>query len=465
MSTRHYRKAAAVALVAGLALSVAACSSSKKTSSESSEPGKVTITVDCMPVDAQATLKKDWLDDVAAFEKLHPTITIESKSVGSQCDNPPDFTARLRGGTMSDVFYAYMTDKNQVLDSGQVMDISKFITDKTVPTWSSIDASAKSPFQDGGKTYGIPTKNYNMGLVINKNLFAAAGLDPKNPPTTWQDVAKDAKLIADKAGASTYGYADYSAGNTGGWHFTAELYSRGGQMVADDGKTAAFNTPAGQAVLQNLKDMRWTDNSAGQKQLLQWPDLLTQAAAGKVGMFVGAPDAVTAIVTNFKGKYSDWAMGPIPGDNGKAVATLGGGEGYFFKKGLSDDQVKAGLLWLSYEKLTSGVGQFNYARSKAEADPTAAPVGLPEPFLFVPGSAAQKADDTLKAANATIDMNDYAPFTAAAVPTKVEPPQAQAIYAVLDGAMSAVLTDKNADPAALLSTAEKKVNTILSTQQ
>ena len=136
MSSRHYRKAAAVALVAGLALSVAACSSSsKKTDSSSSEPGKVTITVDCMPVDAQATLKKDWNDDVAAFEKLHPNITIESKSVGSQCDNPPDFTARLRGGTMTDVFYAYMTDQEQVLDSGQAMDITKYINDKTVPTW------------------------------------------------------------------------------------------------------------------------------------------------------------------------------------------------------------------------------------------------------------------------------------------------------------------------------------------
>ena len=65
---------------------------------------------------------------------------------------------------MTDVFYAYMTDKEQVLDSGQVMDITKFINDKTVPTWASIDASAKAPFQDGGKTYGIPTKNYTMGL-------------------------------------------------------------------------------------------------------------------------------------------------------------------------------------------------------------------------------------------------------------------------------------------------------------
>ena len=84
----------------------------------------------------------------------------------------------------------------------------------------------------------------------------------------------------------------------------------------------------------------------------------------------------------------------------------------------------------------------------------------------MPGSAAAEGrTTTLKAANATINLDDYAPFVADPVPTKVEPPKAQAIYAVLDGAMSAVLTDPNADPAALLGTAEKKVNTILSTQQ
>ncbi len=104
--------------------------------------------------------------------------------------------------------------------------------------------------------------------------------------------------------------------------------------------------------------MRFTDNSMGAKQLLTWPDLLTNAGAGKVGMYVGAPDTITAIVTQFKGSYADWAMAPMPGDNGPAKGTLGGGSGYFFKKGLSADQVKAGLEWLAYEYPHAGSGPF-----------------------------------------------------------------------------------------------------------
>jgi len=453
MSAPQYRKVAALTLAAGLGLGIAACSSK---SDGKDAAGKVVITVDCQPVGAQAELLRDWNADVAAFEKLHPDITIKSVSVGAQCDNPPDFTARLQGGTVTDVFYGYMTDLGQVLDSGKAMDITPYVTKDTIPTWDSIDAGAKAVFSDGGKIYGIPTKNYSMGLVYNKTLFQRAGLDPKNPPKTWAEVRDAAKKIS-ALGTGISGYSDYSAGNTGGWHFTAELYAHGGQVVSTDGKKADFNNGMGRKVLQNLKDMRYADNSMGDKQLLGWPDLLTNAGAGKVGMFVGAPDAVTAIVTQFQGKYQDWAMGPMPGQDGKAKGTLGGGEGYFFKTGLSAEQVKAGLKWLAYEKLTPGKGQFDYVRAKPENQP----VGLPQPQLFTVGSAAYKEELSLRKANANINVEDFAPFENNPVTVKTEPPQAQAIYAVLDGAMSAVLTDPGANVDGLLKTAEGKVNQIL----
>src|SRR5688572_22763664 len=257
MSVPQNRKVAAVALVATLGLSLAACSDSDD---KSSADGKVTITVDCQPVGAQAELLRDWNADVVAFQNEHPDITIKSVSVGAQCNNPPDFTARLQGGTVTDVFYGYMTDLQQVIDSGQAMEITQHVTKDVVPTWDSLDSGAKAAFTDGGKVWGIPTKNYSMGLVYNKNLFQQAGLDVKNPPKTWAEVRAAAKKIA-ALGNGVAGYAEYSAGNTGGWHFTAELYAMGGQIVTADGKKADFNNPMGRQVLQNLKDMRYGDNS------------------------------------------------------------------------------------------------------------------------------------------------------------------------------------------------------------
>jgi ABC-type glycerol-3-phosphate transport system substrate-binding protein len=454
MSARQFRTVGAVALAAAVGLSLASCSSDKSDNST----GKTTIVVDCPPLKTDNGGKSlaQWNADVTAFEKANPGVTVKSVSVGSQCDNPPDFTARLQGGTQADVFYGYMTDLNQVLDAGQAEDITSYVNSSTVPVWDSVIPSVKAAFTDNGKLYALPYSAYTMGLVINKNLFKQAGLDPTKPPATWAEVAAAAKKIA-ALGNGVAGYEEYSAGNTGGWHFTAELYSRGGQMVSDDGKSAAFNSPEGQAVLQNLHDMRFTDNSVGTKQLLQWPDLLTNAAAGKVGMYIGAPDSITAIVDTFHGQYSDWAMAPMPGDGGPAKATLGGGNGYFFKKGLTAAQIKAGIAWVTYEELTLGQGQFNYVAKKGMG----LPVGLPQPQIWTAGSDVQKKDDDLKKTNTNLDLNDYAPFVNGAVAIKLEPPQAQAIYAVLDSAMSAVLTQANANIPDLLKTAETKVNTLL----
>jgi ABC-type glycerol-3-phosphate transport system substrate-binding protein len=455
MSVPQHRKVAAIALAAGLGLSLAACST--KNDSNDSAGGKVTITVDCQPVGAQAELLRDWNADVVTFQNLNPNITIKSVSVGAQCNNPPDFTARLAGGTVTDVFYGYMTDLQQVIDSGQAMEITKNITNETVPTWPNVADGAKAAFTDSsGAVWGIPTKNYSMGLVYNKKLFQQAGLDVKNPPKTWAEVRDAAKKIA-ALGDGIAGYSEYSAGNTGGWHFTAELYAQGGQVLSADGKKADFNNAMGKQVLQNLKDMRFADNSMGSKQLLTWPDLLTNAGAGKVGMFVGAPDTTTAIVTQFQGKYEDWAMGPMPGQDGPAKATLGGGEGYFFKKGLTDEQINAGLKWIAFQKLTPGKGQFDYVRAKPENQP----VGLPQPQLFTPGSDVHKQDLELRKANANINVEDFQIFENNPVPIKAEPANAQAIYAILDGAMSAVLTNPNANIDAELKKAEDKVNQIL----
>src|SRR3954462_2035869 len=165
MSVPQYRKAMAIALAAGLGFTLAACSTKGDDDSAKDANGKTVITVDCQPDGSQKDLLADWNADVTEFQKQNPDITIKSVSVGQQCDNPPDFTARLTGGTMTDVFYGYMTDLQQVLDSGQATDITQYVNKDTVSTWDSVDPALKAVFTDDNKVYAVPTKNYSMGLL------------------------------------------------------------------------------------------------------------------------------------------------------------------------------------------------------------------------------------------------------------------------------------------------------------
>ncbi|TXS44757.1 extracellular solute-binding protein [Streptomyces sp. t39] len=465
---RRVRRAGVMTLVSALSLSaLAACGTSSSSdddsgakSSGSSDPAapldpktKVTITIDCMPPTAKQAELKEWKEDVKEFNKTYPNVTIEGRSTPGQCLEPPRFTAMLKAKSQPDVFYTYFTDLPQVLDNDGAEDITAYVHDKSVPLLKDIDPNVMASLKQDGKLYGLPTSNYTMGLLVNRKLFKDAGLDPDAPPRTWEEVRSAAKKIAG-LGKGIAGFGEYSAGNTGGWHFTAQMYSVGGDVVDADGRKAAFNGTLGKQVARNLHAMRWEDDSMGKTQLLKWGDLQKQIATDKLGMFLAAPDDIAYMVQQLGAKYENFGMGPIPGERN----TLAGGNAYMIKKGISPDKVKAAIAWLNFKNLSVGKGQFDWARTKADG----LPVGVPQPNFWL--NASKTADDAARVEHATMPVENFRPFMDNAVAGKAEPPKAQEVYKVLDNVMSGILTNKDADIDKLLATAEQQVNQVLANQ-
>src|ERR1700683_2015926 len=226
------RVVAAVAAVAGLGLAASACSSSPASNSG----GNVTVSINCAPTQAQDPVQhKEWVADVATFEKANPTITITSV-YNYPCTNLPTFTAQLRAGTEPDVTYIDFTDLPQVLTAGQAADITQYVNSKTVPTLKDIVPAAMKAVTAGKTIYGLPTINYTQGLVYNRALFQQAGLNPNDPPTTWTQCEADAVKIA-ALGHGIEGWGDYSANNNGGWHFSSYMDALGGTMVNNSSNT------------------------------------------------------------------------------------------------------------------------------------------------------------------------------------------------------------------------------------
>ncbi|HEX9520967.1 MAG TPA: extracellular solute-binding protein [Streptosporangiaceae bacterium] len=452
---RHGGRMTAVAAVAALGLGAAACSSNS--APNSSGGGKVTISINCAPTQANNPVQhKEWVEDVALFEKANRNITVKSV-YNYPCEVPATFTAMLRAGTEPDIFYTYFTDLRQVLLSGQAADITPYVNSTTVPTLKDIVPGAVKAVTAGSTIYGLPTSNYTQGLIYNRALFAKAGLDPNSPPTTWAAVEKDATAIA-KLGHGIYGWGDYSAGNTGGWHFSSYMDALGGSMVnmSTAPPTANFNNADGAAILQALHTLRFTDHAMSATQGLSWGSLQQQFGAGKLGMYIAAPDDVyNVIIPQDHGNINDIGMGPLPSLTGTPAGSLGGGNTYVFAKHDTPAQIRAGIKFINFEDLTPGTGQFNFARTKADG----LPVGFPEPQLFAGATGAKI--NALRAKYATINTAYYAPYVNANEPDNGEPVDAQAVYKTLDPVMLAVLTQSNANIKALLKTAAGNVNTIL----
>src|SRR5258707_1158113 len=173
---RHGGRMTAVAAVAALGLGAAACSSNS--APNSSGGGKVTISINCAPTQANNPVQhKEWVEDVALFEKANRNITVKSV-YNYPCEVPATFTAMLRAGTEPDIFYTYFTDLRQGLLSGQAADITPYVNSTTVPTLKDIVPGAGKAGTAGSTIYGLPTSNYTQGLIYNRALFAKVGMGP-----------------------------------------------------------------------------------------------------------------------------------------------------------------------------------------------------------------------------------------------------------------------------------------------
>lgn len=435
----------AILLTTGLAFTATACGGD---SSSSDAGGGVSITVACQPAKTAPKQRKAWDDDVAAFEKAHPGVKVKSTDQ-QPCFDPKTFAAKLAGGQMETVFMVPVTNYADVISKRQAKDITSVT--KYVKNYGDIKQDVRDMVAKDGKVYGVPNVSYSVGLVYNRAVFKKAGLDPDAPPKTWDEVRAAAKKIAG-LGKDYVGYGEYGGGNVGGWHFAQSIYSRGGEMVTNH--KAAFNSPEGKAVLQNLHDMRWKDNSTGSKVNIAWESLMQQMAAGKTGMMLGAPDVVTDVVQKFQGKVDDYGITAIP--DGKASLT--GGEAYMINPKANAAQTKAGLEWIDFQFNTPGKGRFDFARGKANGEA----VGVPNNDYMGDSPTGKKIAEERKA-NASLPVEYYEPYVdgSAGVTPKLEPEKAQELYAVLDVAMSAVLTRENADVDQLLKDAESKANQIL----
>jgi multiple sugar transport system substrate-binding protein len=444
----------AILATLGLALATAACSDDSKPDGRSSAAAgadaPVTIKVACQPAKTAAANRKAWDDDVRTFQAQHPNVTIKSTDQ-QPCFDPKTWGPKLAGGQTETVFVVPVTNYNEVIERRQALDITELTP--LIKNFKDIRKDVTDLVTKDGRIYGVPNVNYGVGLVYNRKLFTQAGLDPANPPKTWAEVKEAAKKIAALGGQYT-GYGEYGGGVVGGWHFTQALYSLGGSMVGPDGKSAAFNSPEGHAVLQNLKDMRWTDNSVGSKLNIGWEALMRQMATGKTGMMMGAADVITDVVQKFGGKVTDYAITGIP----EGKSSLAGGEAYMINRTATPAEAKAGMEWIDFEFNTPGQGRFDFARGKAIGNP----VGVPDNDYMGTSPTGEKIIADRKA-NATLPVENFELYSAAAatVKPKPEPPKAQELYAILDTAMSAVLTRKDADIDKLLTDAETKANAIL----
>lgn len=433
---------AAVAGVAALAMigALAACSQG------GSDDGKLELRVATFPPGADQAAYDAFAEQEAQFEKANPDIDV----VGVEYEwTAPTFAAQLAGGSLPDVFTVPFTDSKTLLENGQLMDLTKEIdelgyTDKFNPVLLDEVTGAD------GKLYGFPRQAYANGLHYNRELFEQAGLDPDQPPTTWEEVRQAAKAIAEKTGKA--GYATMTSGNTGGWQLSVQADSRGAslQEANDDGSyTSTIDNPATKATLEYLHDLRWEDDSMGANFDLDWGSINQEFAAGNIGMYTTGSDVYTALVRDFGMKPEQYGLTVIPTEDGGGV--LGGGDIAVVAPTVDDETKAAAVSWIDWyymQKLLDEDAAVADAKALAASDQA---VGTP--VLPVLDRDTYEESLTWIEPYVNVPLDQMTGFTEGIfeqTPVGEFKGQTQPIYALMDNLVQAVLTDPNADIDALL---------------
>lgn len=450
---RLTRIAATVAGIAAVALtaSLAGCSASP-----SAEDSAVELVIGNQPAASQTAELALFTEQVAAFKKLHPKWKITTSETGWDSQT---FQAKLAGGDLPTVIGVPFTEMAGLIKRGQVADITSSLDKAGVK--DELNATMVDLAGANGKTYGIPTSAYALGLAYNRDLFTQAGLDPENPPATWDEVRAAAKTIAEKTGQT--GFSQLTKDNMGGWILTAETYTRGGEMENAAGTKATFDSAPTKDALAYLKDLRWTDDSMGANALVGISDIAQDFAAGHVGMFVIQSDAFGTLTQQLKMAPEAFGFATLPTEkSGDDPITLSGGNIEIVNPKATDAQKEAAVDWIKYVYLDKYTDKASAVKAAEAAAAQGAPVAIPGLSAVSDAKYTQYLDWVSGVNN--VPVENFTPYLdrAAKQTVKAEPvANAQDVYAALDPVVQAVLTDKNADIDALLKSAATTVQSKL----
>jgi multiple sugar transport system substrate-binding protein len=241
---------AALAATAAITLLAAACTG-QSTGSASDDVGK-DVTITFWHGWSAPNELKAIDDDVARFEKAHPTIHV--KVQGNITDDKINQALRAGGGRAPDVVSSFTTDNvGQFCSSGALADLAPFLAGDRIDPATTFPKPMLEYTQYQGKRCALPLLGDAYGLYYNKKAFAAAGIT--HPPRTLSEFKADAVALTKPEGDS-YAQLGFMPDFHGYESTTTHLAAQWGVTYFDaDGRSQVAKDPGFAAMFRWQQDM------------------------------------------------------------------------------------------------------------------------------------------------------------------------------------------------------------------
>ena len=223
-----------------------------------------------------------------AFMAENPDIQVEL-----QVSNWGDYWTKLEaatlGGNMPDVFWMHVTRFDKYAGAGKLMPFSDMVAADPEVDYGNYPEGIAELYTLDGVNYGIPKDFDTIGLIYNKDLFDAAGLDYPDSSWTWDTLVEAAKVLTDEENG-VYGFAAAANRQESYYNF---ILQNGGSIIDTAANRTDFDSPQVIGAIQYLYDMIHVHKVSPTVQQMADTKPQVMFSSGKVAMYYAGAWNVT----------------------------------------------------------------------------------------------------------------------------------------------------------------------------
>lgn len=187
----------------------------------------------------------------AEFQAENPGVSVQLDF--QPWDNRyPKMLADLAAGTGPDVMFITTDVLIRFSEAGAIVPLG----DRLAPeVWEGYGPDTIDEVSLDGTRWYAPMDQEVPIWMTNKAILREAGLDPEQPPATWDDIRRVGEAVKSATGGASYGWGYGAASATLNTTFYPFLYQAGGRPISEDGSQPTFNSPEGVEALTYIVEL------------------------------------------------------------------------------------------------------------------------------------------------------------------------------------------------------------------
>jgi len=294
---------------------------------------------------ARIQLIEDIVND---FMKENPHITVTVQYAGSYNETLNKVRSAVKAGNAPHVFHSYEIGTLGLINSGIITPLDTAAEKYNLPiNWDDFFVPVQSYYKYQGIHYSMPFNSSTPLIYYNKTMFEKAGLDPEDPPKTYEDI-REAAVALKASGVETP-----VTWNLHSWYFEQMICLQNEPFVnMKNGRSGelptevVFNQKGGRTVLDwwigMYNDGLFLDVGPG------WSNHRAAFGAGEVAMVMSSSSDVNLLTKALDEKGWEMGTGFIPRPAGAKGGVAIGGGSLWMTNGHSDEEELAALKLVQF---------------------------------------------------------------------------------------------------------------------